>query len=77
MRSSTRAAYVVGTLPEGFTTPQSSSATTWPSSAPWFHTSSTVSARSIHGSMTGVESLRTTTVVRPVPSSASTIRAWP
>ena len=66
--------YEVGTLPEGLTTPNSRSATTWPSSVPWFHASSTAGAFSIHGISTGLLSFITTTVVGLMPSSSCSIR---
>ena len=63
-------------MPQGFTTPNSRSATTCPSSAPWFHASSTAGALSIHGIRTGLLSFSTTTVTGLMPSSSSSIRFW-
>ena len=67
---------MVGTLPDGLTTPHNSSGTTWPSSAPWFQTSITVSAASIHGRIIGAELFSTTTAFGLAVSRAATIASW-
>src|ERR1700761_7923758 len=63
---------VTGSLPDGFTSPNSRSLTTWPSSWPGNHVSSTPGTDDSHGMVVGPAVCSTTTVCGLAAATAAT-----
>ena len=67
---------VVGSLPDGFSSPRSSAASARPNSWPGYQAWSTAGTRSSHGIATGLPALSTTIVRGLAAATASTSSSW-